>query len=691
MIKRISAVAYIGLIFGALIFLTNGCAGCEGGVEGTGTGEIQTTPSEIAFSTVAVGDSQVEILSLRNVSSEESLTIRDMELIAGDNGHIDQLQLLDVPSLPVELEAGEEVLVDVEYSPESDSPRNRGVIVIDNSDPQYHDGALEVDVRTLGNDPEIFIEPPVVRFQRMQPGESSTQSVQITNIGDGPMTIFEEPVYSGGEDFSIQVPSRDFPVELEPFSSTGSVETPDDYILDIEVDYRPEGEGADTGSIQVEADDVENPPAAEGESEIHEIDVVADAEAPCIEVDGRTRDFGQVPLGEIGRETIAVSNCGTEDLEIDTIALEDDDGEVFYLNLGAWDQSGDGNLDGTVELSPDESDSFIVEFNPLEEGTERADLRINSNDPVQPSLTLNLVARGAEGSCPEAVALASIEGTPMQPNSSITAAPLEYIVLDGTDSNDDDGDVVDWQWEVLEDPPGTTIEVEPTQDDLQDQDQSMRRFQPLTAGTYRIGLNVVDDSGFQSCNQSEVTVTAIPDQNIHVELTWTNPADPEETDSDGSDLDLHLTKMGPGEWFVEPYSIWYLHKNSSEEPIWNSEDPSLDIDVTDGLGPENITMRTPADCQWYSVGVHYYDEVFGTAYATVRIYINGDLRYERPYFALESSNEFWDVARIHWDDDDSDATIVGVDEFYGVQPAEEPPEVTDEMIQTERCTAENLY
>ena len=690
MMKRISVIAIIGLSLGLVGFFASAC---NGGVEGTGTGEIQATPSHVAFSAVAVGDSEIETLTLSNTAEEESLNIRDLEFVAGDGGHIDQLEIVDMPSLPTELEAGEEIIVEIEYSPESDSPSNRGVIRVDSSDPDYHDGPLEVSVTTLGNDPEMFIEPPIVRFQRMSSTDSweSAQTVELTNIGGGPMTIFEEPHYSGGEDFFIEVPDRDFPIELEPFSSTGVADTPEDYLLEIIVHYQPEGEGADSGTILVDADDVDNPPAADGERKTHEIEVHADADAPCIEVDGRTRDFGQVPIGEVGRETITVTNCGSEDLDMDSIYIEDDDGDVFDLDLGSWDQTGDGNVDGAVTLQPDQTETFLAEFFPLEEGTERADLVISSNDPIQPLLTLNMVARGAEGSCPEAVAQATIEGTPMQPSSSLTAAPLEYVVLDGTESTDEDGEVVEWEWVVLEDPPGTTIDLEPTQGDLQDQDQSMRRFQPLTAGTYRIGLNVVDDSGFQSCNQAEVTVTAIPDQNIHVELTWTNPADPDETDNNGSDLDLHLTKMGPGEWFEEPYSIWYLHPNSNEDPVWNPEDPSLDIDITDGLGPENITMRTPADCQWYAVGVHYYDEVFGTAYATVRIYINGDLRFERPYYPLQNSNNFWDVARIHWDDDNSDATIVGVDGFYGVQPAGDEPDVTDDMSQTGLCTSENLY
>lgn len=682
-----SLLAAVGVVlvgFGAM-----GC-GEDDDLTGTETGAIQPDPSVVAFPLVEIGETEYQALRLRNISDSEALRIFDVELVAGEDGHIDQLELIDAPQDEAEIDPGDNLTMYVEYTPTADSPTNRGEIRVRNSDPSYEEEPLVVNVRTLGNQPEFFPEPSVVRFQRRQPeDEAVSQNLRIINVGSGPLTIYEAPQYSGGEDFRIEVPERDFPVSLEPFNVVEAQENPEEYRLDVDVIYRPLGDGADTGTIHVESNDVDAAAAAEGERANHTIDVLADADAPCLEVDGRTVDFGQIPVGESGREQVTVHNCGTQDLEIDSIFIDDDEHGVFDVDLGSWDQNADGTLDDTVVLAPDETDRFDVEFLATEEGTRRADLFITSNDPVQPSLELDLIARGAEGTCPEAIATARIEGTPMEPSSSITVAPLEQVVLDGTDSWDEDGDVVQWDWQVLETPPGINVDLDPLGG--ADGDPGLRQFEPAAAGTYRIGLHVVDESGFQSCNRADVEVTVIPDQNIHIELTWTNPADPDETNDDGSDVDLHLVKMGPGTWFDTTWSIFYLHPNQDESPVWDPEDPSLDIDVRDGLGPENITMSTPDHCQWYGVGVHYFDEQFGTAYATVRIYINGGLRYERPYFPLEESGEFWDAARIHWDDDVSDATIVGVDGFYPLAPDGDEPAVTDDMINTGLCTAEGLY
>ncbi len=679
----------LALVFGAAMAF--GCG--DNGVGGGTTGSIQANPESIGFGHIDVGDSAEEIVQLRNTSETEELRIYSIELDDGDGGHVDQLEIIEKPDTEAVLQPQESVDVRVEYSPTADSPTNHGELLVGSSDGSLENSTLVVPVNTMGNEPEFHPDPAQVRFQRMQPGENTTQTLHISNIGNGPLTIFEEPTYSGGEDFHLDDINAEFPLELLPYDSEAVVDNPEDYVLEVDVIYAPLGDGDETGVIQVETDDVDDPPADQGDSYTHEVDVLADAEAPCIEVEGRTRDFGQVPLGERTMEQIMVSNCGTEDLELYDVVLEDahhddDDQPVYALELGTWDQSGDESIDGSVVLQPDETDSFHVEFAPENEGTRNAELLLLSNDPIQPEMNIALTARGAEGTCPTAVATAVVDGTPTSPASSITAAPLDTVVLDGTDSSDEDGDVIDWQWEVLQTPPGTSIDLEE-----READGSVMEFEPAAAGEYEIGLDVLDDSGFHSCNQALVEVTVIPEQSIHIELTWNNPSAPDGAE-DGSDMDIHLVKMGPGTWWDTTYSVFFLNTNSDGEDIWGPEDPSLDIDVRDGEGPENITMDTPDHCQWYAVGAHYYDPAgFGTAYNTVRIYINGNLRYERAFFPLTLQGEFWDVARIHWDDTASDATILGVDEFYSTMPYEQDPEVTDEMVNHDPslCTTENLY
>lgn len=657
--------------------------GCgERGFGETTSGTIHATPSQIAFSLVPIGESAEETLRLMNTSDEE-LRLFQIELVASGSGRIKELELLDKPTLPHALDAGEFVDLRVRYSP-TEAGNNSGEVQVVSSDPSYSsEDPLVIPVRTLANRPELFIDPPQVRFQRLQPGQNATRVLQLSNVGSAPLILNEEPSYSGGEDFRVQVEARNYPLRLQPYDAEKAEESPADYLLDVTVHYRPLGGGFDSGEVLVDTNDNKG---------THLIPVRADADSPCIEVDRRVRNMGQVPIGGSSADRVEVRNCGSQVLEIDGVFFEEEDA-VFRLDLGSWDRNGDGQIDAgaPVRLSPGESDGFNIRFVPVEERTSRTKVLITSNDPIQPQLALDVTARGAEGSCPTAVALASVRGVGGTARPSITAVPLQTVLLDGSQSSTETGEVVGWHWEVLERPPGTTVNLKPAQGDPLDQDSSKREFQPLIAGDYRFELSVENDSGFQSCESAEVLIRAIPDQDLHIELVWTNPEDDDETDDFGSDVDLHLVKMGPGVWFDSIYSVYYGHPNRSQDNIWEPEDPSLDIDVRDGMGPENITMRNPDGCQWYAVGVHYYQERFGTAYATVRIYVQGDLRYERPYFPLERTRNFWDVARIHWDSASAAATIIEVDELYPMEPTGEPPRVTSQMRESGRCTAQGLY
>ncbi|WP_158542449.1 choice-of-anchor D domain-containing protein [Lujinxingia litoralis] len=662
------------------------------GIGGTGAGVIEVSPTQIGFAQVNLGDSETQFLTISNRSDEE-LQLFEVTLEAVEGGTTAGLSLGALPELPYTIGPQQDAVVEVTYTPDGQGAASGRVRIL-SSDPRYsEESPLYVNVSTLGNTPELLVDPPIVRFARATPGAFERREVRLINIGTAPLTIYEEPVYGGGEDFSIEIPERAYPLTLQPFDSEQSLEEPERYELVIGILYQPTGQGGDTGEIAIETDDVRDPhPVREGRG-LTRIDVLANADAPCIEVDSRNRNLGQVPIGSVARDRVRVTNCGTKTLSLENILL-DQQGDSFELDLGSWDSNGDGQMDRAVSVARDTTVEFGVRYVPLVEGTERAQIVIVNDDPIQPELPVDLVARGADGECPVASALGRVRGVSGTGRPSLSAIPLQYVILDGSQSSDPDGAVVDYEWEVLQGPPGTLVQLGPTQDDPLDTDGSRREFRLLTAGTYRIGLNVIDNDGFRSCEQAVVEITSVPDQDIHIELTWTNPEDPDEGDSEGSDVDLHLTKMGPGRWAEEPYSIYFQYPNRSEEPIWNPEDPSLDIDVRDGAGPENITMRTPSGCEWYAVGVHYYRQLFGTAYATVRIYIQGSLRYESTLQPLERTGEFWDVARIHWSAE-GQATIVETNALYPALPEGQAPEVTNAMVDEAAalglCSTQQLY
>ena len=74
----------------------------------------------------------------------------------------------------------------------------------------------------------------------------------------------------------------------------------------------------------------------------------------------------------------------------------------------------------------------------------------------------------------------------------------------------------------------------------------------------------------------------------------------------------------------------------------------MDIEDTDGWGPENISLAEPQDGHTYRIGVHYWnDHTLGYSVATVRVFVGGVLKYESPPVSLDSQ-DLWQVATIDW-------------------------------------------
>jgi hypothetical protein len=663
-------------------------AGCGGeDVGGSSSGLINVAPDPITFERTAIGQTTTETVTIRN-DGTSGLEIYSVELDAADGASLSDISLEDAPS-GTSIASGEAREFDVVYEPTEGSDRQAGDLVIENS--TASETTTRVEISTLGNSPNLRVSPPSLSFPQLPAGQSASRDFTISNDGFAPVRVFGKPTIQGSQDFTVNLPNvsdGEFPIKLHP---SGRSEEGQRTTISGSVAYAATDGGSSSATMLIESDEQRG--STREEPTTTEVPIDASADTACIRTDRTTRNLGAAPVGGEITEVISVQNCGTRPLEISTVRWSANSADQeFSYDLGGADANDDGTIDDVVRL-PDEGDEFRipVSYGPTEIGQDEATLAIESNDPFQPTLEIDLIARGADGECPTAELIPKIEGETTAPRSSITATPLDYIILDGTNSEDPDGNVREYEWRNIQSPEGTTIQREDVE--TASPPSAKQRFRLLTAGTYKIGLRVRDNDGFVSCNEAVATIQAVPDEKISIELTWTNPEDPDESDETGSDVDLHLVKMGPGAWFESPYDIYFDNPNNNSDPtgggggIWNPESPSLDRDDTDGAGPENIQMDNPQDCQWYAIGVHYYDQSFGTAYATIRVYINEELAFVQKYKPLTLGGQFWDVARIHWDS----GRVYSADTLSPSPPKGEEPAVTTSMENSGLCTSQNLY
>jgi hypothetical protein len=241
----------------------------------------------------------------------------------------------------------------------------------------------------------------------------------------------------------------------------------------------------------------------------------------------------------------------------------------------------------------------------------------------------------------EATCLATVVGTPTPPDAvcpdTINTRPLTSVELQG--DGVDDGRIVEYRWTVLSRPPGSDAS-EPSP-----QDARVASFMPDIAGVYRIELQVTDNDG--QTGTCEFDVRAVASEGLRVEMSW---------NQDDTDMDLHLLHPDADAWFTRN-DCYYINCTPGETLEWGApgpgDNPQLDIDDTDGFGPENINVDEPQRVT-YRVGVHAFRGEGLPNEVTVRIYCGGSTTEPRRTFGpvtLRGSdasvrNEFWRVADV---------------------------------------------
>ena len=253
----------------------------------------------------------------------------------------------------------------------------------------------------------------------------------------------------------------------------------------------------------------------------------------------------------------------------------------------------------------------------------------------------------------------------------------------------------EYHWTVVDRPDGSvSVPLESFNDDRRPADGGpaddittpRAKFFVDLAGRYTIELRVVDELGTSSCPPQAVAtvqIESVPDKDLHIQLVWSTPADPDETDSSGTDVDLHLRHERAADGWGPAAGKWDCYFEN-KTPDWGEQgnvvdNPTLDIDDRNGAGPENINLSDPEIGVTYNVGVIYFrpNTGFGIegmeladypAFATIRLYAQGELLSEFVNKKLTEPYQLWDVVNVRWCEDLDDVrrcpAITTVDRLY---------------------------
>ncbi len=532
----------------------------------------------------------------------------------------------------------------VEYLPQ-DAQADIGTVTIKSNDTRIP--TFTVGLSTGESAPELTVTPaPPIRFQDVLEGQTPEKRVTIFNSGNSDLQIDQITLVNDADgQFQVEIAQDEGTYHTLPAVIAPSPDIENRETLVLIVTYTPNRAGRAEGKIRIESNDPNH----------GSMDVVIEAKSikPCIEVVPHDADFGDVAINDVKELALDITNCGTAEITVTEISLVEGTSPDFQIQTvpSGIECNDQGQCTGELHIAEEHTETVVITYTPGEEGPDGGHLLIRNDVPGKEDLEVQLFGRGTTNTCPVAVAEARIQGSDTwdeypSAERELETIPLKTLELRGDRSTDPDGSIASYGWTVLSRPEGSTAQLSP-----HEADPNPTFFLDL-AGEYVFELQVVDDKGLPSCQNALVVVKAIPDEDIHVQLVWDTPGDPDQTDEGfgaGSDLDLHL--LHPlGDWFDTPYDCFYGNPN----PDWGrpsnpSDDPSLDIDDTDGAGPENINLDNPQPNTVYRVGVHYFnDHSYGASFATVRIYIQGIMRFELANKRMPATDYFWDVATISW-------------------------------------------
>ncbi|TNF36900.1 MAG: choice-of-anchor D domain-containing protein [Deltaproteobacteria bacterium] len=489
--------------------------------------------------------------------------------------------------------------------------------------------------------PRLLVQPQVVDFDTVSEGASSTKAVALLNTGAVDLVI-SGFYLSGSPGYTVDFAGQSYVVTAETASTGITLATPvtiaSGASQHLDITYTASGPEPAEGELTLLSNDPNSPTV---------IQMYANVAGPCIQVSPTRVDFGGKLVGQQSTINLQIQSCGDRALTISNVQWVDDGFGMFAMTDIAL-----GTL--PVDLEPGQTLYLPIIYTPVavspvgSSGSPELDegmLRITSNAYIA-NYDVEVSGFGTDGSCPNAN-ITVTEGEEVIPQTTLHLSAAGSAATNGA--------ITGWEWSVVQ-PSGSASVFLPSPY------VEKPTFEANVVGEYIFRLKVYDALGTVSCEEATYTVYVTSPEAIHVELLWTTPGDVDETDtgytafgeSVGSDVDLHflhpnaINAFNPTGWFDSRYDCYW----SDTAPNWGgagaTDDPSLDRDDTDGAGPENLNLAFPENGTSYKVGVHYWDDWgYGISFATIRVYIYGQLRMQWANVQLVNF-DMWDVATIAW-------------------------------------------
>lgn len=502
--------------------------------------------------------------------------------------------------------------------------------------------------------PKFECAPPVTDFGKVSLSESATNTVTCSNTGKG----------EGRITAAVMLGSLPLHAKLGSFDIAAATPLPAGQVVTVAAGTAIE--------IPVAFDKLQSEQKSQAilrlttnETGKEQVDLTfnVNTTGPCLAIDpAATLDFGVQPVGTPINKEVVLKSCGTEDLQLQNIAVAEGADQGFGVSFLSTCFTGVApSPDKPVVVPKGTVCSLGVSFTAPKLGAQsKGKLAIASN-AGQTLLGLSGSA-AATVQCPKAcIAVKLANGGSLASD----VLPQSVLKFDAGCSAPGSGGaaVTKYKWSVVQ-PAGSFATFQPS--------ASVKNptLQPNVAGKYTVTLDIADAVDTPGCAQATYDINVVSDDKLYVELTWDTPADPDKTDEQtgtkpvGSDMDLHfahpdaydelgqpdLDKNGePDPWYAPCYdcSVWNVNAKWGSASNFD-DDAALDRDDKDGWGPEIIAVHVPQPAIAYTAGAYYFSHNgFGKSTPTIKVYLDGKLAATKVGPSMDM-NDMWCAGTVTW-------------------------------------------
>ena len=261
------------------------------------------------------------------------------------------------------------VTVEVRLTPQSAGAISESLVIANDEGDAGGDGPerpLIIDLLGEGIQPSLEVAPDPVAFGQRFVGHQTELEVALRNTGGEVLNVTSAALEDGSGPFTIDSGG----------TTQWTLQPAEEALLTAR--YLPGAPGSHQDVLAVQSDDPDSP---------LRVDLLGSAVLPpALDVNPPALDFGEVQLGEVSSAFATLTNTGGSDLVVSRIELDSGSSSAFTVLQSAL-----------LPIPPGDSARVDVVYVPADPvGADSGIIRITSNDPAAPEVTVDISGVGTD-------------------------------------------------------------------------------------------------------------------------------------------------------------------------------------------------------------------------------------------------------------------------------------------------------